>query len=217
MRRQLAVNTNSSAQDLESIKAVELLGEGTFGKVRQAGRGPPGLGSATSRCPLPNRSTQHYHTPPLLPSRLLSPPAPPLHPLSPAKVYKGLWRGTTVAVKTMILPANMSGAEKREKMAVMEAAISSSLSHPNVVQVRFVCGVCVWGGGRGLREEGGSMEANRAVRRVWGVGDEPAPSDPAPLSAHRPQTYTYAIRPLREASTGSGDSLPEAHTGGMRT
>ncbi|KAG2431643.1 hypothetical protein HYH02_013220 [Chlamydomonas schloesseri] len=50
------------------------------------------------------------------------------------KVYKGVWRGTTVAVKTMVLPTNMSGKEKREKMAVMETAISSSLSHPNIVQ-----------------------------------------------------------------------------------
>ncbi|GAX74177.1 hypothetical protein CEUSTIGMA_g1626.t1 [Chlamydomonas eustigma] len=49
------------------------------------------------------------------------------------KVYKGLWRGTEVAVKTMMLAADLSGAEKREKMAVMEAAISSSLSHPNIV------------------------------------------------------------------------------------
>ncbi|KXZ49357.1 hypothetical protein GPECTOR_22g951 [Gonium pectorale] len=49
------------------------------------------------------------------------------------KVQRGLWRGTVVAVKTMILPANMSGQEKREKMAVMEAAISSSLVHPNIV------------------------------------------------------------------------------------
>ncbi|KXZ44771.1 hypothetical protein GPECTOR_62g886 [Gonium pectorale] len=50
------------------------------------------------------------------------------------KVYRGTWRGTTVAVKTMVLPTNMSGQEKREKMAVMETAISSSLSHPNIVQ-----------------------------------------------------------------------------------
>jgi hypothetical protein len=29
----------------------------------------------------------------------------------------------------------MSGKEKREKMAIMETAISASLSHPNIVQV----------------------------------------------------------------------------------
>ena len=50
------------------------------------------------------------------------------------KVYKAIWRGTTVAVKSMLLPASMSGTEKRERMAIMEAAISSALSHPNVVQ-----------------------------------------------------------------------------------
>lgn len=57
-------------------------------------------------------------------------------------MYKGLWRGTVVAVKTMVLPANMSGQEKREKMAIMEAAISSSLAHPNIVQVRSSCCLC---------------------------------------------------------------------------
>ncbi|KAF5831352.1 kinase-like domain-containing protein [Dunaliella salina] len=50
------------------------------------------------------------------------------------KVHRGLWRGTVVAIKIMLLPANMSGAEKREKMVVWEAAISSSLTHPNIVQ-----------------------------------------------------------------------------------
>jgi hypothetical protein len=35
----------------------------------------------------------------------------------------------------MMLPSGTSGMEKRERMAIMEAAISSSLSHPNVVQV----------------------------------------------------------------------------------
>jgi hypothetical protein len=43
------------------------------------------------------------------------------------QVWRGLWRGSTVAVKTMVLPAQMSGAEKRERMAVMEAAISSTM------------------------------------------------------------------------------------------
>eukprot|EP00878_Enallax_costatus_P022137 GHUV01023476.1.p1 GENE.GHUV01023476.1~~GHUV01023476.1.p1 ORF type:complete len:648 (+),score=136.49 GHUV01023476.1:46-1944(+) len=50
------------------------------------------------------------------------------------KVYRGQWQGTAVAVKTMLFPAAMSGKEKREKMAIMETAISSSLSHPNIVQ-----------------------------------------------------------------------------------
>jgi len=55
------------------------------------------------------------HTPPCRPSRpcALAPP-PPLPPLQ--------------------LPANMSGREKREKMVVWEAAISSSLIHPNLCQ-----------------------------------------------------------------------------------
>jgi hypothetical protein len=47
----------------------------------------------------------------------------------------GYWKGTLVAVKTMMFPAAMSGKEKREKMAIMETAISASLSHPNIVQV----------------------------------------------------------------------------------
>ena len=68
-----------------------------------------------------------------------------MNPTRFVQVYKGRWRGTVVAIKTMILPANMSGAEKREKMAVMEAAISSSLSHPNIVQVRVCIRACVWG------------------------------------------------------------------------
>jgi hypothetical protein len=53
-------------------------------------------------------------------------------------VYKGLWRGSTVAVKKMVMPQHMNGAEKREKMAIMEAAISSTLNHPNIVQVCLI-------------------------------------------------------------------------------
>jgi hypothetical protein len=50
-------------------------------------------------------------------------------------VTAGYWKGTLVAVKTMMFPAAMAGKEKREKMAMMETAISSMLSHPNIVQV----------------------------------------------------------------------------------
>mmetsp|Transcript_38872 Transcript_38872/g.115659 ORF Transcript_38872/g.115659 Transcript_38872/m.115659 type:complete len:959 (-) Transcript_38872:492-3368(-) len=50
------------------------------------------------------------------------------------KVYRGLWQGTEVAIKTQLLAGGMSADEKREKMAVMETAISSTLSHPNIVQ-----------------------------------------------------------------------------------
>ena len=49
------------------------------------------------------------------------------------KVYKGIWRGTIVAIKSMVLPK--SAGLRKERMAIMEAAISSALMHPNVLQV----------------------------------------------------------------------------------
>ncbi len=68
-------------------------------------------------------------------------------------MQKGLWRGTEVAVKTMILPANMTGQQKREKMAVMEAAISSSLVHPNIGEGVYYQGLCISvGHGRGASQ-----------------------------------------------------------------
>ena len=41
-----------------------------------------------------------------------------------------------VAVKQQVMPQLMDDVEKRERMAIMEAAISSTLCHPNIVQVR---------------------------------------------------------------------------------
>jgi len=35
----------------------------------------------------------------------------------------------------MLFPAGMSGAAKRERMAIMETAISARLRHPNIVQL----------------------------------------------------------------------------------
>lgn len=42
----------------------------------------------------------------------------------------------------MVLPSYMSGNEKREKMLIMETAISSALAHPNIVQVGQGTPVC---------------------------------------------------------------------------
>jgi predicted Ser/Thr protein kinase len=84
--RQELARTNLSSSEQNQVQCLELLGEGTYGKV-----------------------------------------------------YKGLWKGSIVAVKTIMLPSAMSGQEKREKMAIMEAAISSALSHPNIMQVGRNC------------------------------------------------------------------------------
>ncbi len=51
------------------------------------------------------------------------------------KVYRGKWNGREVAIKSMVLPIKLDGAAKRERMALLEAAISTSLFHPNIVQV----------------------------------------------------------------------------------
>ncbi|KAG1661975.1 hypothetical protein FOA52_007147 [Chlamydomonas sp. UWO 241] len=54
-------------------------------------------------------------------------------------VWKGTWHGTVVAIKTMVCHGSGSSSEKRKRMALMEAAISSSLCHPNVVQTYHYC------------------------------------------------------------------------------
>ncbi|KXZ48633.1 hypothetical protein GPECTOR_26g536 [Gonium pectorale] len=48
-------------------------------------------------------------------------------------VYKGQWKGLNVAVKTITFQDRVAGGEKAQHRAILEAAISSSLSHPNVV------------------------------------------------------------------------------------
>ena len=55
-------------------------------------------------------------------------------------VYRATWRGIPAAVKVMQLSDSIWGVggrhgRMREQMAVMEAALSSTVSHPNIVQV----------------------------------------------------------------------------------
>jgi hypothetical protein len=63
-------------------------------------------------------------------------------------VYRAIWRGRCVAVKVVQLPAEAIEPGRdpcsdavlltRERMAVMEAVVSITMSHPNIVQVRVV-------------------------------------------------------------------------------
>ncbi|KXZ46839.1 hypothetical protein GPECTOR_40g573 [Gonium pectorale] len=49
-------------------------------------------------------------------------------------VYWGTWRGLPVAIKTLVVPGATAGPEGRARQrAVLEAAISMSMAHPNVV------------------------------------------------------------------------------------
>jgi hypothetical protein len=48
----------------------------------------------------------------------------------------GIWQGTVVALKVLLLPPQLTRNERRRQMALMEAVISSAMSHSNTVQVR---------------------------------------------------------------------------------
>jgi len=118
-------------------------------------------------------------------------------------VYKGLWKGSVVAVKTIVLPAMMSGAEKREKM----------------VSIAGSCGDCAC--------QKASPSFIRAPLSPWLITSSWFASDPHPHPHPAPrtpmcnqaimeaaissalshpnilQTYTYDIRPLRD-NAGAG-------------
>ena len=106
------VSTTGGQIGDNEIEILEVLGEGSFGKVW---RDYKAKHSSLSK-------TIHFLN--FFPSSILA---------SLLQVSLGLWRGTIVAVKSMILPT--SSSERRETMAIMEAVISSALSHPNIVQV----------------------------------------------------------------------------------
>ncbi|EFJ48733.1 hypothetical protein VOLCADRAFT_90528 [Volvox carteri f. nagariensis] len=47
-------------------------------------------------------------------------------------VYRGMWKGLNVAVKTITFQDRVAGGEKAQHRAILEAAISSSLAHVSV-------------------------------------------------------------------------------------
>jgi hypothetical protein len=101
-----------------------------------------------------------------------------------------------VAVKIMVLPSYMAGKERRERMAIMETAISSSLSHPNIVQtytyavepVRGNTDVQGHGGGTGLHDSSRSFP-------VMLPGEGAAKEEGSTPSAH---VHSWEVRLVQE-------------------
>ena len=161
MRRSIGVaDPNSGADELQ---LVELVGEGTFGKVYKGER-RRARGTGSSRGAGRPPST---HLPPPCTASQASGAAP--RSRSRPWVRGAMRRGIDARTKPgsaspnsfcvffrpllswrpdppllpphsrpphTVLPAKMSGAEKRERMAIMEAAISSAMNHPNIVRGR---------------------------------------------------------------------------------
>lgn len=50
-----------------------------------------------------------------------------------SQVYKGTWKGIVVAIKTITFQDKVFGGDKAQSKALMEAAISGSILHPNLV------------------------------------------------------------------------------------
>jgi serine/threonine protein kinase len=96
------------------------------------------------------------------------------------KVYRGLWRNMAVAVKSMVLPIKMGGAESRERMAIMEAAISSSLSHPNIVKTYTYSLKPVRGSGNG---ESASQSRKSPVHHFFQSADSRVSLNNEPATA----------------------------------
>ncbi|KAI8468020.1 MAG: kinase-like domain-containing protein [Monoraphidium minutum] len=96
-------------------------------------------------------------------------------------VYRAWWKGTLTAVKRMVFPAGMSGAAKREKMAIMETAISARLRHPNIVQLyafylRPLAGEAAGGQGAGdsYASLAGGSDGGADVAGAFLAGDDAA-------------------------------------------
>lgn len=53
-------------------------------------------------------------------------------------MWKARWQGTLVALKVVPLYGSLTGEEKATRMAIMEAALTGCLAHPNIVST-YTC------------------------------------------------------------------------------
>jgi len=112
------------------------------------------------------RSLPHLNTHPHRPKRAPLNPLPPDNPHPPRSVYKARFNGSLVAVK--VLEADAVTRRDPVTGVSMEAVLSVTLSHPNVVHTLqwrvmhgdvsfFWGGDAFWGGGGGGVNSGGGV------------------------------------------------------------
>lgn len=112
-----------------------------------------------------------------------------------------------LAPQVIILPSSMSGSEKREKMAVMEAAISSSLSHPNIVQVRPCATHSSARNDLTLRVGAVCSPGCRYARRLAHMSTLTHSLMPTFFPNLLPQTFSFSIEPVHGKATAGGLAL----------
>ncbi|WIA13636.1 hypothetical protein OEZ85_007199 [Tetradesmus obliquus] len=116
------------------------------------------------------------------------------------QVYKALWRRRCVAVKVLQLPATAGNSDvspwagvarvssHREKMAVMETVVSTTMSHPNIVQVYTASAV------RSVHAD--STASSRQHARADGGGS--SSSSDAGDAEHKPVLVGWELRLVME-------------------
>eukprot|EP00191_Tetraselmis_sp_GSL018_P004485 CAMPEP_0177620302 /NCGR_PEP_ID=MMETSP0419_2-20121207/26809_1 /TAXON_ID=582737 /ORGANISM="Tetraselmis sp., Strain GSL018" /LENGTH=209 /DNA_ID=CAMNT_0019119803 /DNA_START=1 /DNA_END=628 /DNA_ORIENTATION=+ len=114
------------------------------------------------------------------------------------KVFKGLWKGVTVAYKVIQYPgSSISQQEKFQHIAIMEIAISASMSHPNVVQT-YSYDI------KAIMPEVQAIEQQRTVDRPAeecnGVGEKTFPGihTEGPCKAADPRPMLWEVQIIQE-------------------
>ncbi|KXZ50685.1 hypothetical protein GPECTOR_15g369 [Gonium pectorale] len=120
-------------------------------------------------------------------------------------VYWGTWRGLPVAIKTLVVPGATAGPEGHiRQRAVLEAAISMSMAHPNVVVKGVVGSVRAGGPARALAlrlalDVAQGMRHIHACRVVHGD--------------LKPDNVLLVYRPSDEGAMTTGGACPQAAKG----
>ncbi|KXZ43002.1 hypothetical protein GPECTOR_107g146 [Gonium pectorale] len=137
-------------------------------------------------------------------------------------VYLGLWRGLSVAAKILVVHDTLLGPEGRlRQRAILEAAIGTTLDHPNVVAT-YAFDVKPLGVQPSESEQPSEEEdplwrqlgTTQSLRRDWGlaaqssVGGKAGGADHAHASEASPSPDVYQLYILQELC--SGGSIKEA-------